>query len=278
MHTSLRRLIFFLSLSLTWYMLPTLLRTTTRLARPLLAHPRTTAATGTTVLASSSLMGLFSSSAPTKAGNGAGEPAAEPKVRKSEQEWRAQLNPEQFRVIRQKGTERPGTGKYDKFKEEGLYREWSRLHSLRLRLTSSLDMARLCRMRGALVYVGHQVVSRALGSPPAILLTRVALFLSDSGCGWPAFFDAIPGAVGRHEDNSMFMKRIEIVCNNCGPRLHPECGSLLMRMTVQAVVTLVMCFKAKASASRRTKDTASTLCRECKETRWRSLSRELTKA
>lgn len=39
--------------------------------------------------------------------------------------------------------------------------------------------------------------------------------LSDSGCGWPAFFEAIPGAVGRNVDRSMFMERIEIVCNNC---------------------------------------------------------------
>lgn len=59
----------------------------------------------------------------------------------------------------------------------------------------------------------------------------------DPGCGWPAFFDgerlcrfsavrhgahtlcplvsAIPGAVGRNIDRSMFMERIEIICNNC---------------------------------------------------------------
>lgn len=41
----------------------------------------------------------------------------------------------------------------------------------------------------------------------------------NSGCGWPAYFDSIPGAVKRFEDNSMFMKRIEIVCNNCGGHL-----------------------------------------------------------
>jgi hypothetical protein len=37
---------------------------------------------------------------------------------------------------------------------------------------------------------------------------------SDSGCGWPAFFDTIPGAVVRHEDKSMFTTRTEIVCAN----------------------------------------------------------------
>ena len=47
----------------------------------------------------------------------------EPTVKKSDSEWQAQLTPEQFRVLRKQGTERPGTGKYDKFKEEGIYRE-----------------------------------------------------------------------------------------------------------------------------------------------------------
>ncbi len=40
-----------------------------------------------------------------------------------------------------------------------------------------------------------------------------------SGCGWPAYFDSIPGAVTRHEDRSFGMSRIEIVCSNCGGHL-----------------------------------------------------------
>lgn len=40
-----------------------------------------------------------------------------------------------------------------------------------------------------------------------------------SGCGWPAFFDAIPGAVTRHSDRTFGMERIEIVCSNCGGHL-----------------------------------------------------------
>ena len=44
------------------------------------------------------------------------------KVRKSEEEWREQLTPEQYHVCREKGTERPFTGDYHDSKEEGIYR------------------------------------------------------------------------------------------------------------------------------------------------------------
>ncbi|KAJ9175024.1 hypothetical protein P3X46_013611 [Hevea brasiliensis] len=47
--------------------------------------------------------------------------AAPGSVQKSEEEWRAILSPDQFRILRQKGTEYPGTGLYDKFFEEGVY-------------------------------------------------------------------------------------------------------------------------------------------------------------
>ncbi|ORZ31325.1 methionine sulfoxide reductase [Catenaria anguillulae PL171] len=99
-------------------------------------------------------------------------------VNKSADEWRAILSPEQFRVLRQAGTERPGTGEYNKHKEQGVYK------------CAGCD---------------------------APLYKSTTKF--DSGCGWPAFFDAIPGAVGRKEDRSMGMTRIEIVCNNCGGHL-----------------------------------------------------------
>ncbi|CAH01106.1 peptide-methionine (R)-S-oxide reductase [Kluyveromyces lactis] len=38
----------------------------------------------------------------------------------------------------------------------------------------------------------------------------------DSGCGWPAFYDAIPGSLTFTRDESFGMVRIEICCSRCG--------------------------------------------------------------
>ena len=43
------------------------------------------------------------------------------RVEKSEQRWKAELGPEEYRVIRQKGTERPFTGEYVNEKAKGVY-------------------------------------------------------------------------------------------------------------------------------------------------------------
>lgn len=43
------------------------------------------------------------------------------KVEKTEEEWRAQLTPEQFAVCRMKATERPFSGAYNNCKDEGIY-------------------------------------------------------------------------------------------------------------------------------------------------------------
>ncbi|KAF8817495.1 methionine sulfoxide reductase [Phlegmacium glaucopus] len=99
-------------------------------------------------------------------------------VDKSESEWRAILSREQFRVLRQKGTERSGTGEYDKHSDPGVYS------------------------------------CAGCGTPLYKSTTKF-----NSGCGWPAFFDAIPGAVSRHEDTTLGMHRIEITCTACGGHL-----------------------------------------------------------
>ncbi|KAL2797679.1 Mss4-like protein [Aspergillus keveii] len=104
---------------------------------------------------------------------------APPTDNRSEDEWRAVLSPEQFRILRQKGTERPGTGEYDShYPSEGVY---------------------ACAGCSAPLYK--------------------ATHKFKSGCGWPAYFDSIPGAVARHVDSSFGMERTEITCTNCGGHL-----------------------------------------------------------
>ncbi|PHH67915.1 hypothetical protein CDD82_1007 [Ophiocordyceps australis] len=94
-------------------------------------------------------------------------------------EWRAVLNKEQFRILREKGTEPPGSGKFDKhYPEAGVYS---------------------CAGCNTPLYTARHKFK--------------------SGCGWPAYFDSIPGAVTRHSDGTFGMTRTEIVCSNCGGHL-----------------------------------------------------------
>jgi peptide-methionine (R)-S-oxide reductase len=46
----------------------------------------------------------------------------QPKVTRSDEEWREQLTPAEYQVLRQGGTERPGIGEYEHTKTEGVYR------------------------------------------------------------------------------------------------------------------------------------------------------------
>ena len=38
----------------------------------------------------------------------------------------------------------------------------------------------------------------------------------DSGTGWPSFFDALPNAINKQEDNTLFASRTEVHCRRCG--------------------------------------------------------------
>ncbi|MEO7720032.1 MAG: peptide-methionine (R)-S-oxide reductase MsrB [Capsulimonas sp.] len=100
------------------------------------------------------------------------------KIVKTEEEWREELTPEQYRVLRQKGTERPFTGKYYDVKDNGEY---------------------VCAACGATLFSSD---------------TKF-----DSGCGWPSFYDANPGAVEMHEDTTHGMRRIEVTCAACDGHL-----------------------------------------------------------
>ncbi|ODQ70080.1 hypothetical protein LIPSTDRAFT_6178 [Lipomyces starkeyi NRRL Y-11557] len=99
-------------------------------------------------------------------------------VQKTDGEWQAILTPQQFSVLRGKGTERPFTGEYDHHHANGVY--------------------------------------HCAGCNTPLYKSSTKF---DSGCGWPAFFDAIPGAIKRFEDNSLGMVRTEMVCANCGGHL-----------------------------------------------------------
>ncbi|XP_072985216.1 peptide methionine sulfoxide reductase B5-like [Typha latifolia] len=97
-------------------------------------------------------------------------------VPKSEEEWRAVLSPEQFRILRMKGTEYPGTGQYDKFYADGIYE------------------------------------CAGCGTPLYKSTTKF-----NSGCGWPAFYEGLPGAINCTMDPDG--RRVEITCAACGGHL-----------------------------------------------------------
>lgn len=97
----------------------------------------------------------------------------------SNEDWKRQLTPEQYEVCRNKGTEMPFSGKYNDCKEQGVYQ---------------------C------VCCGNDLFSSE---------TKF-----ESGTGWPSFWAPIKeGNVKEQSDNSMFMKRTEVLCNKCDAHL-----------------------------------------------------------
>ena len=100
-------------------------------------------------------------------------------IQKTEAEWKKELTPEQYRILREKGTEPAGSGKYYHNKEKGLY---------------------LCAACGAKLFSSD---------------TKY-----DSGSGWPSFYrPAEERNIKTDIDDSMGMRRVEIMCQNCGSHL-----------------------------------------------------------
>lgn len=109
---------------------------------------------------------------------------------KSDLEWRAILSPAQFRVLRQKGTEPPGTGQYNNFYPPD---------------SSSSDPTSN----------NPSVFACAACDQP--LYKASTKF--DAGCGWPSFYAALPGALVLRDDSSHGMTRTEMLCSGCGGHL-----------------------------------------------------------
>jgi peptide-methionine (R)-S-oxide reductase len=101
------------------------------------------------------------------------------KVSKTEKEWLQQLGPERYRVLREKGTERPFTGAYTYNKEKGMYR---------------------CGACGAELFSSEVKYDSGTGWPS---------FTEPVG----------NESVELKPDHSLFMNRTEVVCSNCGSHL-----------------------------------------------------------
>jgi peptide-methionine (R)-S-oxide reductase len=101
------------------------------------------------------------------------------KIEKSDAEWREALTPEQYQVLRQKGTERAFTGRYWDAKKPGVYR---------------------CAGCGEELFVSDTKFESGSGWP------------SFTG-------PAAEGRVEEHEDRSHGMVRTEVVCARCGGHL-----------------------------------------------------------
>ena len=101
------------------------------------------------------------------------------KISKSDEQWRNELTAEQFRILRQKGTERPFTGAYNDFKGEGRF---------------------TCAGCGAILFDAKTKFESGCGWPSF-------------------FAPASVEAIEEHRDTSHGMVRVEVTCANCGGHL-----------------------------------------------------------
>ncbi len=101
------------------------------------------------------------------------------KIRKTDDEWRQQLTPDQFRITRQKGTEPAFTGKYNSSKEPGVYR---------------------CVCCGNVLFDSEAKFDSGTGWPSF-------------------YEPAAPDSVATETDRSLFMARTEVMCGTCDAHL-----------------------------------------------------------
>lgn len=101
------------------------------------------------------------------------------KVIKPDQEWVKQLTPEQFKVCRQKGTERAFTGEYHDCKEKGIYQ---------------------CVCCGNPLFSSDTKFDSGTGWPSF----------------WAPLSEE---NISTEEDRGFFMRRIEVVCSRCDAHL-----------------------------------------------------------
>ncbi len=106
-------------------------------------------------------------------------PAASGQVEKSDEEWRRTLTPEQYRVLRGKGTERAFTGAYWDTKSPGVYR---------------------CAGCGQELFVSETKYDSGCGWPSF-------------------FEPSDPKAVAESSDDALGMRRTEVTCSRCGGHL-----------------------------------------------------------
>lgn len=100
-------------------------------------------------------------------------------IARTEEEWKKILSPEQYSVLRKKGTERPFTGEYDHFFGDGSY---------------------VCAGCGQKLFTSSSKFDSGCGWPAF-----------DK--------EAEKGTIEYESDNAFGMKRTEIICSNCGGHL-----------------------------------------------------------
>jgi peptide-methionine (R)-S-oxide reductase len=100
-------------------------------------------------------------------------------IQKSDREWREQLTPEEYRIMREKGTERAFTGRYWDHHEQGVYK---------------------CASCGNELFASETKFDSGTGWPSFYAPTD-------------------PGRVSTDDDDSLGSRRTEVMCEKCGAHL-----------------------------------------------------------